>query len=447
MYQFAKDSPLMNKDFLFGTATSSFQIEGGHDLGGRSPSIWDDFCQIKGRVKHGDDGRLGIDFYHRWRDDLALIHDLQFDAYRFSLSWSRIMPNPGQVNEEGLRFYEDTIDYLNDHGIKPFLTLYHWDLPSYLETKGGWQNRETAYAFAEYAQLIAKRLGPKVRSIATLNEPFCSAFLGYLWGVHAPGYRDRRMAFQAAHHLMLAHGLAMQELKLWSPNTENGVVINFTPAYPASQKPEDLAATELADEEHNFWFTDALFLGRYPEKLSRLQPDCRPAMMPDDLELIQQPVDFLGVNYYTRQLVKAGPENELYQSLPAQEPKTDIGWEVYSDGLYDLIHQKLARYDKVPPIYITENGAAYNEGPENGEVNDDRRVEYFQGHLTQVDRLIRNGHDIRGYFAWSLLDNFEWAEGYSQRFGIVHVDYETMQRTVKKSGHYFKSFLSARGEQ
>ncbi|SMF02062.1 GH1 family beta-glucosidase [Pseudobacteriovorax antillogorgiicola] len=444
MFEFKEKSPLLNRDqFLFGTATSSFQIEGGADLGGRTPSIWDDFCLEKGRVKGGDDGRKGTNHFHLWKDDIDLIEHLNFDAYRFSLSWSRIIPARGQINEEGLRFYEDIIDRCNERGIKPFITLYHWDLPTYLEDRGGWINRETAYDFAEYAAVVAKRFGDKVSSIATLNEPFCSAFLGYLWGVHAPGYKNRRMAFQAAHHLMLAHGLGMTELKKHAPQTKNGIVLNFTPAYPASSSASDQLATARADYEHTFWFSDALFRGRYPEELINDEPDSKPCMMPGDMEVISQDVDFLGVNFYSRQLVSLSTNG--YKVQPAPDPKTDIGWEVFPKALFDLFQDKFSRYDKLPPIYITENGAAYNEGVDaNGEVIDAKRIEYYQQHLNEVERLIDEGYPIKGYFAWSLMDNFEWAEGYSQRFGIVHVDYETMKRTPKASAKMFKDLLASR---
>lgn len=445
MFQFEKNAKILNKkEFIIGTATSSFQIEGGADLGGRSPSIWDDYCQMEGRVKDGDDGRLGTDHFHRWQEDVDLIKDLNFDAYRFSISWSRIFPEKGVFNPEGLAFYSDMIDRLNEKGIKPFVTLYHWDLPSYLEERGGWLNRETSYLFADYAELIAKELGDKVQSIATLNEPFCSAFLGYMWGLHAPGYKDRRMAFQAGHHLMLGHGLAMQRLQEYAPNCDNGIVLNFTPAYPASDRNEDHLAARRADYEHTFWFSDALFLGEYPEALMQLEPDSKPCVMEGDMELISQKVDFLGVNFYSRNLVKDDPSG--YAPAEMENGKTDIGWEIYPQALYDLIKHKFAAYD-LPDIYITENGAAYNlDQPGDDRLDDQNRISYYQRHLEQVENLVEEGFPLKGYFAWSLMDNFEWAEGYSQRFGIVHVDFETMERTPKASAKSFKKLLASREE-
>ncbi len=445
MLTFDNKSKLLNKkDFVFGVATSSFQIEGGHDKGGRTPSIWDDFCLQEGRVKGGDDGRQGVRHYDFWQQDLDLIKELHFDAYRFSISWSRVMSERGKVNQQGIDFYHKLIDGLNQRGIKPFITLYHWDLPSYLENHGGWINRETSYEFANYAQLIAQQFGEKVSSIATHNEPLCAAFCGYLWGIHAPGYKDRRMAFQAAHHLMLGHGLAMQKLRTYAPNAENGIVINFTPAYAASNDEKDQLACKLADAEQNFWFTDALFRSEYPEELIKAVPDSKPTIFPGDMEIISQPIDFLGVNFYSRQVVTMGDEG--YKSVNTEGPKTDIGWEVYPQALYDLFQDKLAqRYSRLPPLYITENGAAFNDSPDNkGVTHDQRRMDYYQEHLNQVDKLITKGFNIKGYFCWSLLDNFEWAEGYSQRFGMVYVDYETWQRIPKDSALMFQDFLAKR---
>ena len=444
MFSFDSNSPILDKDrFIIGTATSSFQIEGGAALGGRSPSIWDDFCLENGRVKGGDDGRRGTDHFNRWQEDVDLIKDLNFDAYRFSISWSRIYPQKGQLNQEGLDYYKNIIDRLNQNGIKPFVTLYHWDLPSYLEERGGWLNRETAYLFADYAETIAQEFGDKVQSIATLNEPFCSAFLGYLWGIHAPGYKDRRMAFQAAHHLMLAHGLAMSKLKEFAKNCENGIVLNFTPSYPASDSPQDKLASRMADNEHTFWFADALLLGSYPKDLIEEHPDSKPSIMPGDMEIISQPVDFLGINFYSR--IIAETHKSGYGTQECKGEKTDIGWEVYPQALYDLIKDKFQRYDQLPPMYITENGAAYNlDAPGDKILEDHKRISYYQGHLEKVEQLLSEGFPIKGYFAWSLMDNFEWAEGYSQRFGIVHVDFETMKRSPKASALSFKNLLAKR---
>ena len=439
----AATSPLLKKDkFLFGTATSAFQIEGGANLGGRSPSIWDDFCREPGRVKGGDDGTRGTDHYHRIEEDVALIKELGFDAYRFSFSWSRLLPKRGQINPEGIAFYQRLLRSLDKAGIAAHATLYHWDLPSYLEEHGGWINRETAYAFQEYATLIAQTFGSELSSIATLNEPFCSAFCGYLWGVHAPGYQNRSMAYQAAHHLLLAHGLGLEALRTYNPQGRAGIVLNFTPAYPDSSKEEDQKAALLANLEHNHWFIKALLEGEYPKELIKKAPDCKPVMGPKDMELIHKPLDFLGVNFYTRQVVKKG--GDLYEPVVTDADKTDIGWDVSSESFYDLFTTQLAAY-KLPPVYITENGAAYHDGPnEKGIICDQRRMNYYRSHLKVIERLVESGHDIRGYFAWSLMDNFEWAEGYSQRFGLVYVDYETMTRTIKESGRMFQNCLTRR---
>ena len=436
-------SPLRRKDFLFGVATASFQIEGATEEDGRGESIWDRFCATPGKVLNGDTGMPACDHYHRWPEDLDLIKELGFDAYRFSIAWPRIEPEPGVWNPAGFDFYDRLVDGMLERGIKPYATLYHWDLPQYLGERGGWVNRDTAYRFADYADKVTERLGDRVLGYATLNEPWCSAFLSFRLGIHAPGLKDDRLGFQAAHHLLLGHGLALPAMRRNAPKAEHGIVLNFTPAYPATDSAGDRLAVEYSDEENSHFYLQPLLTGEYPEAVRQRHPEWMPTVYPGDMDILRREIDFLGVNFYTRAVVKAG-EGEDYEAVPQQAEETHIGWEIYPEALTDLITGFKERYDNLPPIYITENGAADNTEVERGEVNDSLRVAYYDRHLQAVQHAIEQGVDVRGYFAWSLMDNFEWAEGYSQRFGIVHVDYETQQRTPKASARAFSGWLQAR---
>lgn len=434
------NSPMLSKEFTYGVATASFQIEGGADE--RLPCIWDTFCATPGKVIDGSDGKQACDHYSRWQDDVELISSLNVDAYRLSISWPRVITADGQLNQSGVDFYTNLMDALNAKGIKVYATLYHWDLPQHLEDKGGWLNRDTAYKFAEYTNLITKALGDRVYSYATLNEPFCSAFLGYEVGIHAPGIVGKEFGKKAAHHLLLAHGLAMKVLQKNCPNALNGIVLNFTPAYPASNSPEDVAASSFADDYFNQWYIKPIFDGQYPKILASLPIENHPEILPGDMEIISQPIDFLGINFYTRAIYKANVE-EVFEQLPPPAPLTDIGWEIYPKAFSELLVRLNSLYT-LPPMYITENGAAMDDKLVDGLVNDQDRIDYYHAHLNEVNNAISQGVKIDGYFAWSLMDNFEWAEGYLKRFGIVRVDYDTQVRTIKDSGLAYKALISNR---
>lgn len=434
------NSPLLSKNFTFGVATASFQIEGGAN--DRLPCIWDTFCATPNKIADNSDGLVACDHYNRWPQDIELIDSLGVDAYRLSISWPRVMQQDGTLNPIGVKFYTDILDELKRRNIKAFVTLYHWDLPQYLEDEGGWLNRNTAYEYAKYADLISQAFGERVHSYATLNEPFCSAYLGYEIGVHAPGIVGREYGRKAAHHLLLGHGLAMQVLAKNSPDALNGIVLNFTPCYPVTQSEADLKATAFADDYINQWYMRPVMEGKYPDIIDQLPPEQRPDIHPGDMEIIAQPLDYLGVNFYTRLHYQAS-DDDFYDERPHQGPLTDIGWEIYPQALTDLLVSLNKKYT-LPPVYITENGAAIADTINNGEVNDLDRISYYQQHLNAVHNATEQGVIVHGYFAWSLMDNFEWAEGYLKRFGIVYVDYQTQQRTVKASGHAYSNLITNR---
>lgn len=434
-------SRLKTKEFMFGVATASFQIEGGVEE--RLPCIWDTFCRTEGTIVDQSNGDIACDHYHLWQQDIDMISSLEVDAYRLSISWGRVMNQDGTPNNEGIAFYINILDALLAKDIKPFVTLYHWDLPQYLEDNGGWLNRETAYKFREYTDLVVKAFGDRVYSYATLNEPFCSAYLGYEIGVHAPGIKGKEYGKKAAHHLLLAHGLAMEVLAELSPNTLNGIVLNFTPCYPNSENSADIAAAKYADDYFNQWYIKPIIDAKYPEILSHLPKGEQPDIVEGDLTIIAHPVDFLGVNYYTRAIYKADNTEVFSQITLDDVPLTDMGWEVYPQGFTDLLIDLNEKYD-LPPVYITENGAAMRDELVNDVVNDKDRLSYYNTHLNAVNQAIEAGVDIKGYFAWSLMDNFEWAEGYLKRFGIVYVDYQTQKRTIKASGCAYRDFLIQR---
>ncbi|AWL11387.1 Beta-glucosidase [Saliniradius amylolyticus] len=435
------DSSLMQQDFVFGVATSSFQIEGARD--GRLPCIWDTFCQKPGTIKDASNGDIACQHVELWLQDVELIKQLNVDAYRLSISWPRVIHESGEINEEGLNFYHKVIDALNEAGIQVFVTLYHWDLPQHLEDQGGWCNRATAYAFRDYADRVSAALGEKVHAYSTLNEPFCSAYLGYELGIHAPGIQNQAAAKAAAHHLMLAHGLAMPVLRKNCPGSQHGIVVNISPIEPYTNTQEDIAAAETAHQYLNAWYIDPILKGQYPDVLEKLSPEARPPVEPGDMDIIAQPIDYLGVNYYTRERAQAcsGELFRLAEDKPL--PLTDMGWEVYPQGLYNTLTRLNKEY-LLPPLYITENGAAMKDELDNGRVRDTNRIDYFQTHLNAVDKACRSGVNIAGYFAWSLMDNFEWAEGYLKRFGIVYVDYTTQERILKDSAKAYSALIASR---
>jgi beta-glucosidase len=435
-----ENSVMLSADFTYGVATASFQIEGG--AANRLPCIWDTFCDTEGKVVDASNGLIACDHFNLWQQDVELIESLGVDAYRLSISWPRVIKESGELNPEGVDYYLAILDSLKSKNIKAFVTLYHWDLPQHIENKGGWLNRETAYKFQQYADLISKAFGDRVYSYATLNEPFCSAFLGYEIGIHAPGIVGKEFGKKAAHHLLLAHGLAMEVLQKNSPESKNGIVLNFTPCYPETDSLEDIKATSFADDYFNQWYIKPLFDAQYPEILAELPKENQPEILDGDMEIISHAVDFLGVNYYTRAVYRAD-EEEVYLQIDPPEPRTDIGWEIYPTAFTKLLVSLNKTY-KLPPIYITENGAAMADKMVGGKVDDQDRVDYYQSHLNAVNDAIEQGVAIKGYFAWSLMDNFEWAEGYLKRFGIVHVDYDTQVRTVKSSGLAYKTLIANR---
>lgn len=434
------DSVMLSTDFIYGVATASFQIEGGAN--NRLPCIWDTFCDTTGKVADGSNGLVACDHYNLWQQDIDLIDSLGVDAYRLSISWPRVINKSGELNQEGVNYYLRILDTLKSKNIKAFVTLYHWDLPQHLEDEGGWLNRETAYKFRDYANLISSAFGDRVYAYATLNEPFCSAFLGYEAGIHAPGIIGKEFGKKAAHHLLLAHGLAMAVLAKNSPKSKNGIVLNFTPCYPESESSADKKATAFADDYFNQWYIKPLFDGSYPEIMAQLPTEHQPEILEGDMAIISHSVDFLGVNFYTRAIYRADTDEHFLQIAPP-EPRTDIGWEIYPKAFTELLVSLNEKYS-LPSIYITENGAAMADELVDGVVNDNDRIDYYHNHLNAVNNAIKLGVKIDGYFAWSLMDNFEWAEGYLKRFGIVYVDYDTQVRTIKASGLAYKELIISR---
>ncbi|MCQ1985685.1 GH1 family beta-glucosidase [Arthrobacter sp. zg-Y844] len=449
--------------FVWGAATAAYQVEGAASEDGRKDSIWDTFSRVPGAVVNGDNGDIACDHYHRMDDDVALMKSLNLDSYRFSTSWARIRPDGGPVNAAGLDFYSRLTDSLLEAGIQPWLTLYHWDLPQALQDQGGWANRDTAYRFADYALSVHDVLGDRVTAWTTLNEPWCSAYVGYASGEHAPGLQDRKLAVAANHHLLLAHGLAVQALKGRDAGLDTGLTLNFTVADPADpHNPGDVDAARSIDGQFNRMFADPVFHGKYPEDVvADLAPYGFESHVQDgDLAVISSPIDFLGVNYYhgdaftktppTEPLTTAAPSARPTASpYPAADgihavrrglPQTNMGWEIQPEGLRRLLNRLQHDYTGPAgvPLYITENGAAFDDDVvADGTVQDLDRLDFIRSHLAAVQEAVADGVDVRGYFAWSLMDNFEWAWGYAKRFGIVHVDYETLQRTPKASARWY----------
>jgi len=435
----------LRPDFVWGVATSAYQIEGAVAEDGRAPSIWDTFCDVPGVIDDGHTGAIACDHYHRWPEDIGLMQRLGVDAYRFSIAWPRVLPDGvGTVNDAGLDFYDRLVDGLLDAGIRPFATLYHWDLPQALQDRGGWPERDTAFAFAEYAAIVADRLGDRVSDWMTLNEPLCSAWIGHLDGRMAPGIRDITAAVRASHHLLLGHGLATAALRAIVPDASVGIVANLSPCVPASQRPEDVAAAARADGHSNRWWLDPLYGRGYPRDMVETY-GVEPPVEDGDLELIAAPTDFLGLNYYFRQVVVDDPSGPppYVRSIEVQDAAaTAMGWEVYPAGVEQLLVRLADEYE-VPKIYITESGSAWPDdevGPD-GQIADKDRAEYLMDHISSALDAVGRGAPLAGYFAWSLLDNFEWAYGYDKRFGLVHVDYDTQVRTIKASGHRYAQLI------
>lgn len=433
-------------DFLFGVATAAYQIEGAAREDGRKASIWDAFSHMPGRVVNGDTGDVACDHYNRLESDLDLMAGLGVHAYRFSLAWPRILPDgTGVVNEPGLGFYDRLLDGLKARGIKAYATLYHWDLPLTLAGRGGWTDRDTASVFADYAGFVTEQLGDRLDTIVTFNEPWCSVYLGHLMGIHAPGERSIEAAMAALHVTNLAHGMGVQAIRSERPDLPVGIVLNAMSVMAASNSEADRAAVQRANDFHNGVFFGPMFEGAYPNAVLGGCPDLRPHVRDGDLTTINQPLDFWGLNYYTPLRARDDDTQPFPHAsvAPAVKPeKTDIGWEIEPAGLSHVIRYLYDRY-VLPDLYITENGAADNTRVENGAVSDTMRLDYIATHLSVVADLIDENYPLKGYFAWSLMDNFEWAEGYAMRFGLVHVDYQSQARTVKQSGHWYKALLAA----
>jgi beta-glucosidase len=419
--------------FVWGAATSAYQVEGAAAADGRGESIWDRFSHTPGRTPLGETGDVADDHYHRFLDDVALMAELGLGAYRFSIAWPRVLPDGrGAVNAAGLDFYDRLVDELAGRGIQAFVTLYHWDLPQMLEDAGGWPARDTAAAFAAFADVVAHRLGDRVAAFITINEPWCVANLGYRTGVHAPGRMEPDAALAAAHHVLLAHGLGVDAVRAAAPGVPVGITLNFEPKHPATAHPLDVEAALVEHDQFNRWFLDPIVGRPYPEDGARAWGWRRDEVRPGDDEMIARPIDFLGVNYYTRRIVRS-PQLPRLGDLRSDD-RTSLGWEVYPEGLGEVLDLVRSRTGELP-LYVTENGAAFDDGPD--PLADPARVRYLRRHLEVALDRVRGGVPLRGYFVWSLLDNFEWAEGYAPRFGIVHVDFATGERRVRSSGRFW----------
>ncbi|HEV7897963.1 MAG TPA: GH1 family beta-glucosidase [Planosporangium sp.] len=435
----------MEADFVWGVATSAYQIEGAVAEDGRAASIWDTFCRVPGAIAGSDTGDVACDHYHRWPRDIGLMRRLGVDAYRFSIAWPRVIPGgTGRVNAAGLDFYDRLVDALCAAGIRPFVTLYHWDLPQALQDRGGWPARDTAHALAAYAAVVGARLGDRVADWFTVNEPLCSAWIGHLEGTMAPGERDLGRAVPAAHHLLLGHGLAVQALRASSPGpVRAGAVVNLSPCVPAGDDPRDVVAARRADGHTNRWWLDPLHGRGYPADMTA-EYGFEPPVHDGDLGIIATPTDHIGLNYYFRQVVADDPDGPAPRARMVAVPgavETAMGWEVYPDGLAGLL-VRLHREYAAPKIYVTENGAAFADTvTPDGTVEDKERLSYLEDHVAATGRAARSGVPVAGYFAWSLLDNFEWAYGYDKRFGLVYVDYDTQVRTIKASGHRYAEMI------
>ncbi len=428
--------------FLFGTATAAYQIEGGHDADGKGRSIWDTFCERPGAISTGETGEIACDHYHRWREDVGLMRELGLGAYRFSISWPRVLPSgTGAQNEKGLAFYDRLVDELLANGIRPFVTLYHWDLPQALQDRGGWTAPAVVDAFGAYADLVARRLGDRVTDWMTLNEPEVVAYAGHYVGVHAPGIRDFATAVTVSHHLLLAHRAAADAIRSARPAARVGIALNLSPCEPATDSPEDVAAATRADGYLNRWFLDPLDGRGYPKDMVALYAPYFDRAR--ELEGYHGHLDFLGVNYYTRRLTKAGEGPlGLDRVERAGAERTAIGWEVHPTSFRALlvrVHRDYAPRE----VFVTENGAAYDDVVVDDRVDDQARVSFLWRHFVAAAEAIGDGVPLRGYFIWTLMDNFEWAHGTSKRFGVVHTDYRTQRRRIKASGHRYRELIAA----
>jgi len=437
------------KDFIWGVATSAYQIEGAWDQDGRGPSIWDTFSHTPGKIYQDQNGDIAADHYHRWQEDIRLMAQLGLKAYRFSISWPRILPQgKGKINPAGLDFYDRLVDGLLENGIEPFPTLFHWDLPQALQDQGGWGERQTAYYFADYASAVSERLSDRVTHWITHNEPFVAAILGHFTGEHAPGEQDISLALKATHHLLLSHGLAVQALRTSaSSSLQVGITLNLETIHPASPSQEDREAAWRFDGIINRMFLDPIFRGEYPDDtLSMFQPFFK-GILPGDLEQISIPINFLGINSYSRAVIRHDPDFPLVnvsQVLPVGN-EYSMMWEIYPSGLYELLNRVWRDYHP-SVIYITENGVPVPDDQDrDGRVRDYRRIRYLRDHIIQAHRALMEGVPLHGYVVWSLLDNFEWAYGYRMRFGLIYVDFNSLERTIKESGRWYADVIEHNG--
>ena len=437
------------KEFAWGTATASYQIEGAVKQDGRGESIWDRFCQMPGHIVNGDTGDVANDHYNLYKEDVELMKGLGHNAYRFSVAWPRVMPSGrGEVNAAGLKFYSDLVDELLAAGIEPYLTIYHWDLPQALQDIGGWQNPDIVGYFADYCKVLYEALGGRVKKWITLNEPFCTAFLGYYSGMHAPGVNDLSSALLVSYHLMLAHGEAVRLFRKMLPDCEIGITLNYTPSYPVGGTPEDEMASRYQNGMGDRWFTDAAFKGGFPADMIGLYKE-RGLTLPDfaDISKACEKLDFLGVNYYNSSGTRYSKESwPLYaEGVKPDAPVTDRGWPITPDALTNLLVYLHREYN-VPKIYITENGASYNDVLDmDRKIDDYNRVDYLRRHIIAVNNAMGSGVDIRGYFIWSLYDNFEWAFGRYSRFGIIYHDFDTLERIPKRSAYWYRDVINNNG--
>ena len=436
------------RNFFWGAATSSYQIEGAWKVDGKGESIWDRFAHTPGKIKNGDTGDVACDSYHRWQEDIALLRAMNLNSYRFSISWPRIQPSgAGPANSEGVDYYRRLVDALLEARIRPLVTLYHWDLPQVLEDAGGWPNRDTAARFADYAEQMGRALGDRVSDWILFNEPLAFTYQGYLEGNHAPGRKSLLGFLRATHTVNLAQAAAFQSLKASCPSARVGTALSMSPCEPATSSEEDRVAAERADGVTNLWFLEPALKGHYPKALAFF-PDSAMGMRSIDLDKMKAPLDFIGINLYYRTIASAPtaierlshPQQWLFpvkMSGGEQGPKTDMGWEVWPQALYDMV-MRITRDFNRPVIEITESGCGYNDGPDaNGMIHDSRRIDYHRQYLQALARAMADGADVRSYHAWSLMDNFEWAEGFSQRFGLAYVDFKTQKRTMKESGRWY----------
>lgn len=456
------------KDFIFGTGTSAYQIEGGVHEDARTDSIWDVYCRVPGNVYREQSGEVACNHYHRYKEDVQIIKSLGIESYRLSISWPRIFPEKGKVNRGGIQFYKDLVDELLKNGIKPMVTLYHWDLPQWADELGGWLNRDVALWFEDFARVMFEALGEKVSLWLTHNEPFCVTMLGYMKGLHAPGHKNPKEALIALHNLFISHGKAVRAFREFGfKNSQIGITLNLSPGYPYENSEENIRLAKIADGYVDRWFLDPLFRGNYPEDMVKIYNEKIGELdfiQPGDFDIITEPMDFLGVNYYARNMVKPSSEGYFgYVGVAEKAPETQEEWDAYPEVLYDLLVKLSNEYTDLP-IYITENGLAlegYKDDSgddeqfgtiitsmkgvdyiaEDGRVHDQGRILYVYNHLRQCLKFIEAGGNLKGYYLWSLMDNFEWALGYSKRFGITYVNFETQERTVKDSGYWYKEII------